>query len=238
MVTSPIIAIKNLGFSYLEGKPVIDIPKLNIERAEKIFLFGPSGSGKTTLLGLLTGVLSPDEGEINILGCDITQLSDGKRDEFRGSHIGYIFQMFNLIPYLSVYDNIVLPCQLSPVRAKRAGKNLQDKVMSLAQGLDIDKILDVQVTQLSVGQQQRVAATRALMGEPEILIADEPTSALDFDHRERFLEKLFAQCETHGTTLIFVSHDKTLLPLFDRSLSLTELNRNDLKAPMADHDPL
>ncbi|MCB1326870.1 MAG: ABC transporter ATP-binding protein [Spirochaetales bacterium] len=220
------LSIRNLMFAYGESDPVLDIESLDVARGERVFLHGPSGSGKTTLLGLIAGVLSGYRGQIQILERDLASLSGAEKDHFRGSHMGYIFQMFNLIPYLSVMENIVLPCRLNPARRDRLGqKAAEDAAREIATHLEIGELIEKRVTSLSVGQQQRVAAARALIGAPEIVIADEPTSALDQDRRERFLRLLFENCQRDGSTVLFVSHDRTLGRLFDREISLPEANR-------------
>ncbi|MEX2581889.1 MAG: ABC transporter ATP-binding protein [Gemmatimonadota bacterium] len=204
---------------------MLNVPELRVERGERVFLFGPSGSGKTTLLGVLAGVLSPQGGSVRVLGHDLATMSDGARDEYRAEHLGYIFQMFNLIPYLTVLENITLPCRLNRSRRARLGSEPpKEAARRLAERLEIVDLLNADVTELSVGQQQRVAAARALIGAPELVVADEPTSSLDADRRARFLELLFEICGDSGATLMFVSHDRHLLPLFDRGLSLPELN--------------
>jgi putative ABC transport system ATP-binding protein len=220
------VDIESLRFAYRASKPVLDIAELKVGKGERVFLHGPSGCGKTTLLGILAGVLKADAGSVKILGQDMARLSGSKRDELRGAHIGYIFQMFNLIPYLSVLENIQLPCRVSAERARRLnGASLDSEAHALAGRLGIGAIVHDNAVDLSVGQQQRVAAARALLGAPELIIADEPTSALDEDHRESFLELLFEQCRAIGSTLIFVSHDRRMMVRFDRSLSLREINR-------------
>ena len=157
-------------------------------------------------------------------------MSSGARDRFRVDHTGYIFQQFNLLPFLSVRENVQLPCHFSRLRAQRArqrhGSVDQATVILLAHlGLDQPDLLERRADALSIGQQQRVAAARALIGQPELVIADEPTSALDADARAAFLQLLFAECREAGSSLLFVSHDQSLAPRFDRSLSLAELNR-------------
>lgn len=220
------IAVSGLRFAYRTGTPVVDIESLSVSRGERLFLFGPSGSGKTTLLGLLAGVLVPDAGRIEIDGVDITTLSSRERDHFRGDRIGYLFQLFNLIPWLSVAENITLPCRLSAGRRARLGQESPDQAAHrLARGLEIEDLLRRPVTELSVGQQQRVAAARALIGRPPLVIADEPTSALDADLREQFIRLLFEQAREAGSTVVFVSHDRSLEKLFDRAVSLREINR-------------
>ena len=223
---SQAVSLVDLKFEYRKGRPVLDIPEMSVQAGEKVFLFGPSGSGKTTLLGLMAGVLRTTVGQVQILGQDLVKMSPAQRDAFRGSHVGYIFQLFNLIPYLTVEENITLSCRLSPERRKRlGGKSLPVAAREVAARLGIDALLKESVTALSVGQQQRVAAARALIGTPELVVADEPTSSLDHDHRERFIELLFEATKAAGSTLIFVSHDRTLQPLFDRAIALPDINR-------------
>lgn len=219
------IEVKDLQFSYRTGPQVLRVPSLRVTQGEHAFLYGPSGSGKTTLLGLVAGVLEVPQGSVSVLGQDLAKLSPAARDRFRSAHIGYIFQLFNLISYLSVEENIMLPCQVSPERRERlGGANLRAEARRLAEHLDLGAFLDRNVLELSVGQQQRVAAARAMIGRPALLIADEPTSALDYDHRGQFLDLLFEQCNAAGTTLVFVSHDQTLMPRFERQIALREVN--------------
>lgn len=219
------VEIKNLEFAYTPGVPVLEIESFKVRAGEHVFIHGPSGCGKTTLLGLITGVLGHQKGLLQILGQNCSELKGAKRDAFRGAHIGYIFQMFNLIPYLSVRENIYLPCSLSEKRRQKAEKFDENWLDNLAFGLGIESLLSKSVTELSVGQQQRVAAARALAGRPEIVIADEPTSALDYDRRKDFIRVLFEQADRSETTILFVSHDHTLSELFHRSVSLPDLNR-------------
>jgi putative ABC transport system ATP-binding protein len=223
--TADAVVLRHIRFGYRPDSPVLDIADLQIGRGERIFIHGPSGSGKTTLLGLLAGVLQANSGTVELLGTDVTRLTGAQRDAFRALHIGYIFQMFNLIPYLSVLENITLPCRMNRQRRARLGPvGLDHAAREMATRLEIGGLAHEPVTDLSVGQQQRVAAARALLGAPEIVIADEPTSSLDTDRREAFLSLLFETCREAGSTLIFVSHDRTLMPLFDRGISLPDVN--------------
>jgi putative ABC transport system ATP-binding protein len=235
-----VIAIRDLAFRWRRGEPIVlAVDRLDIERGERVFIEGPSGSGKTTLLSLLAGVVQADQGSLRILRRSLECLSAVQRDHFRADHVGYVFQMFNLIPYLSLVENVTLPCRFSRLRRARAlerygcghssrsARCLEEEALRLLDHLDMAEPARSKrpVTELSVGQQQRVAAARALMGSPEILIADEPTSALDSDRREAFIRLLFRECEETRMTLIFVSHDSGLEPLFDRSVRLAEVNR-------------
>jgi len=224
--TGPAVELRDVRFAYRGGRDVLDLPALTIERGERCFLHGPSGSGKTTLLGLLAGVLVPRTGTVQVLGTTISALPSGARDRFRAEHLGYVFQMFNLIPYLTVRENITLPCRLSHARrARLKGADATTEATHLAERLEIAGLLDQPVTSLSVGQQQRVGVARALIGSPELVVCDEPTSALDSDRRDRFLELLFARCEEAGSALVFVSHDLSLAPKFGRTVELPEVNR-------------
>lgn len=229
-MSSALISLSNLGFAWPGQAQLLDIPSFTLQRGESLFLKGPSGSGKTTLLGLLGGVQTPNRGSIRLLDQELSALSASARDRFRVDHTGYIFQQFNLLPFLSVRENVELPCHFSRTRAQRAiqrhGSIDQAAATLLAHlGLKEPTLLERRADALSIGQQQRVAAARALIGQPELVIADEPTSALDADAREAFLQLLFAECRDAGASLLFVSHDQSLAPLFDRSLSLAELNR-------------
>ena len=187
----------------------------------------PWRSGKTTLLNLLTGVVAAERGVVSVLGTDLTLLSSGARDRFRGDHIGLIFQMFNLLPYASVLENALLPVRFSARRLQRAGDRPEEAAWALMRrlGLDPDQLQRRTVSELSVGQQQRVAAARALIGAPELIIADEPTSALDAASRDAFLELLFAEAERFGATLVTVTHDESVAARFDRAVPLAELAR-------------
>ena len=226
-MAQPAIEITGLEFAWAGHAPLLGIERLRVEPAERLFLTGASGSGKSTLLGLIGGVLQPRLGSIRVIGVPINELRARERDRFRGEHLGFIFQMFNLIPYLTIRENVLLPLQFSPARRERLGglkpEHEAERLLS-ALGLASDSLADRAVTELSIGQQQRVAAARALIGRPDILIADEPTSSLDADARADFLRLLMEECRAFGITVLFVSHDKSLSPQFDRTLALAEVN--------------
>lgn len=229
-MASPLIELRDLVFSWPRApKPCLDILALDVQPGEKIFLHGPSGSGKSTLLGLLGGVLLPQQGSIRMLNQDLTAMPAAARDRFRADHIGFIFQQFNLLPHLSLLDNVLLPCRFSAKRRQRAqagGLTLEAQALRLFSRLDLGAGLHRQaVNTLSVGQQQRVAAARALIGQPEIIIADEPTSSLDAERQEDFLSLLLQECATSGAAVLFVSHDRRLATHFDRTLALADMNR-------------
>jgi putative ABC transport system ATP-binding protein len=224
---TPLIVMREVKFAWRGQRfPCIDLPALDVYPGERIFIHGPSGSGKSTLLGLLGGVLVPQQGSICLLGSDLTGMRPADRDRFRSDHIGFLFQSFNLVPYLSVIDNVLLPCRFSTRRRNQAcvgGKSLREEAKAVLTHLDIEPaLLRRPVTELSVGQQQRVAAARALLGRPEIVIADEPTSALDADRQTAFLELLLRECGESGATVLFVSHDRRLAASFTREIALQE----------------
>lgn len=224
-MTAPILQIKDLEFAYPGRAPVLRIPHFEIQKGERFFLFGESGSGKTTLLGLIAGVLEVHSGSIRVLDQELKSMSTSQRDFFRGAHFGYIFQLFNLVPYLTVLENMTLGCEMNSIRRARLKSSPALAAKDLAIQLGLEKQIHSSVLELSVGQQQRVAVGRALLGSPELIIADEPTSALDADHRLKFIQLLFEQCKQSGASLVFVSHDRSLQGSFDRSASLSELNR-------------
>ncbi len=221
------ITLSGLRFRWPRaGADTLAIDHLHIEAGEAVFLHGPSGCGKSTLLGLLAGVLLARPGEVQVLGHDWAALPAGRRDRLRADQVGFIFQQFNLLPYLSVRDNVLLPCRFSPQRAERAGP-LHAAAEALLQRVGLaDALWSVPAGALSVGQQQRVAAARALIGAPSLVIADEPTSALDAALRDSFMDLLLGACRGAGSTLVFVSHDERLAGRFDRRVSLPEINKS------------
>lgn len=222
----PIIELRDVAAGY-GSRIVLALDALALARGERVFVAGPSGSGKSTLLGLVAGVLVPERGTVRVLGEDLGRLSGAARDRFRGSHCGIVFQQFNLVPYLSVIDNVLLPLRFSPERRARVGAGARDEARRLLAALGLESLAGEArgVATLSVGEQQRVAVARALLGRPELVIADEPTSALDADARGAFLELLLTECRAAGSTLLFVSHDAALGPLFERRIDLPALNR-------------
>jgi len=234
-----IVQLHDVKFTWPgDTRPVLAINDFSIERGERVFLRGPSGSGKTTLLSLIAAVLSPQSGTIHVDDVKLDQLRRGQKDQFRVDRIGLVFQQFNLLPFLSVHDNIQLPCSFSKQRrrkAKQTGLTLKQESDRLlrAMHLEPEEINNKPVTELSVGQQQRVAVARALIGRPPLIIADEPTSALDTDTRQAFIKLLFAEAEASNCSLLFVSHDASLAAAFDRQLDLREINFAAITEKMA-----
>ena len=219
-----IIKIDSLRF-YLSKKSnfKIFVPNLEIKKGEKVLLLGESGSGKTTLLSLMCGFLNPLSGNISINGNTINQLSSKTRDEYRADNIGIIFQQFNLLPYANVVDNVLLPLYFSKVRSNNVS-NKKEKVIELFKQLRLpDDIAQFRASSLSMGQQQRVAVARALIGNPSLIIADEPTSSLDADAQKIFLNLMFEQISENNSTLLMVSHDKSLSNQFDRLIDINEI---------------
>ncbi len=227
----PIVQVEALKFRWRRGHgDVLDVPAFAVQRGERLFVKGASGSGKTTLLSLLGGVIVPQTGTVAVLGTPISSLRAAERDAFRAAHVGFVFQMFNLIPYLPLVENVTLPCRFSQHRRDKVlqratSLDAEGRRLLVHLGLDVDALANRPVTELSVGQQQRVAVARALIGAPELVIADEPTSSLDADARQSFLALLFDEARAAGATVIFVSHDGALESFFDRGVALSDINR-------------
>ena len=223
MTPQPALRLSDVAFSWRRGGFSLRVPAFTVEHGRRVLLTGPSGSGKSTLLNLICGVVSAEKGAVEVLGTDLMRLSRAQRDRFRAEHIGVVFQMFNLVPYLSIIDNVLLPLRFAPGRARcaRDGGGEEAEARRLLGALALDPSLYRRpVTELSVGQQQRVAAARALVGSPELVIADEPTSALDQDRQAAFLSLLFGELGRIGATLLMVSHDVRLGPQFDEVVRL------------------
>ena len=224
------VSLRDVTFRWNADDPdLLSIKQFDIPKGECLFIKGASGTGKTTLLNVLAGVLTPNEGSVRVLDAQFGQMQGAGRDRFRADHIGVIFQQFNLLPYLSLIDNVTLPCRFSGKRRASAlgtASSVEESARRLLAhlGLDIDSLVGRSVRELSVGQQQRVAAARALIGKPELIIADEPTSSLDWDVRENFLRLLFDEVAAAESTLVFVSHDTSLEKFFKTSLNLSDIN--------------
>ena len=222
---APLLEIEALTYAWPgDPAPLIDGLDLVVDPGQRVFLAGASGSGKSTLLALIGGLVTPAGGRIRISGQDLATLSRARRDRFRADHLGVIFQQFNLLAWLDPVANVLLGCQFSPARRQRAGNPERAATELLAaMGLADDRWTR-RADELSVGEQQRVAAARALIGQPDLVLADEPTSALDADRRDVFIELLFAQAERAGSAILFVSHDRELANRFDATLELAELH--------------
>ncbi len=230
MADQPLMELMNLRFAWPgDAHDCLDIAALRVQSGETVFVHGPSGCGKSTLLSLLAGVLLPQAGRVALLGTNWAELRPAARDRQRVDHVGYIFQQFNLLPYLTALDNVLLPCRFSARRrdaARRQAGSLHAAAEHWLAGMGLDaSVWQRPAYTLSVGQQQRVAAARALVGGPALIIADEPTSSLDEDRRDAFLDLLLSACSTAASALVLVSHDRRIAGRFDRQLSLPEINR-------------
>lgn len=224
MSETPIIDLKEVSFQWpgVTGF-TLSVPSFSVAQGDSVLLLGESGSGKSTLLSLICGTALPKSGTVEVAGQNLEHLSGGARDRFRADHIGVVFQQFNLLPFGSVEDNILLPLRFAPERRKRC-QNPRDEAAKLCDALGLSRrLLPQKAAKLSVGQQQRVAVARALIGAPPLLIADEPTSALDETRQAQFLDLLFAQVRAVGGTLLMVSHDPRIASRFDRTVSMSDL---------------
>ena len=214
------IEISNLRFRYPEGDFALDIPALEVERGERVAVIGPSGSGKTTLLHLVAGIRTPQAGRVVAREVEVSALDEARRRDFRIRCLGLVFQEFELLEYLTVRDNILLPYRIG--RILRLGREVRERAAELARGVGIGDKLDRHPGRLSHGERQRVAVCRALLSEPELLLADEPTGNLDPANKGRVLEILLDYAEGHGATLVTVTHDHDLLPSFGRVIDFKE----------------
>jgi len=229
-VSTPVLNLEQVKFFYRQKKrktPAaswsLEIPKFEVQRGQHVFLRGASGSGKSTLLNIIAGIHKANTGRVEVLGNDLGQMSAGKRDKLRSAHIGFVFQQLNLIPYLSVLDNILLAQHFT--QGNKNPKLALPLIKHILAELHLEpNVLEQAANTLSIGQQQRVAIARALVNRPELLIADEPTSALDSDNRDAFMQLLFRLANENNTSLLFVSHDPSLSSGFERIIEMTELN--------------
>ena len=225
---APVLSLRNVCFNWPGVSNFgLRIQDFALEKHDSVLLLGESGSGKSTLLSLIGGTVLATQGQVRVNGQDIATLSAGNRDQFRAEQIGLIFQQFNLLPFATVRDNILLPLLFAPERRARVSDlNTEPERLCAALGLS-EGLVGERAGMLSVGQQQRVAAARALIGAPPLIIADEPTSALDADTQAIFLELLFQQCRAHGTTVLMVSHDARLAQQFDRVVQMNDIAKSE-----------
>ena len=217
------IEVEKLVFRYPHSTFTLRVPELSVAEGEKVALAGPSGSGKTTLLHLLAGILLPDEGRIVVGGVQPPRLGDAARRAFRIGQLGLVFQDFQLLEYLDVFENILLPYRIHPALTLTAA--VRERARQLARETGIDHRLSHRPGRLSQGEKQRTALCRALLPQPLCLLADEPTGSLDPAAKTRVHEILFEQCTRARATLLMVTHDTGLLGRFDRAIHLAEVSR-------------
>ena len=208
------ISINKLQFAYSDGQFSLQIPELVLEAGRSAVIVGPSGSGKTTLLGLMAGILPVTSGDVCVGDTKVHELSDTERRLFRLRSVGLVFQDFQLIDYLTVLDNVLLPCRIHP--SVSLTNELRVRAKSLLEAVGISSLLNRSVTKLSQGERQRVAICRALLLSPSVVLADEPTGNLDPVNSERIVKLLLRETARCGAMLVMVTHDHSLLPSFDR----------------------
>ena len=219
----PALSISDLAFQFdAETGPILRIKSWQVDRGKQVFLQGASGSGKSSLLTLLAGLQVPTMGEVRVLGTTISNLSNHERDRFRALNIGVVFQQFNLIPYLSVMDNILLAAKFGETE----GSSVRQRATELLGRVNLKaELFERKSVDLSVGQQQRVAIVRALINYPALLLVDEPTSALDKANRDSFLTLLLEVLAENNCAMVFVSHDSDIGKHFSNRIELSELNQ-------------
>jgi len=217
-----VIHIRELGFRYGEGDFRLSIPELRVEAGERVAVVGPSGSGKTTLLHLVAGIALPGRGAVETDGVEVSALEDSARRSFRIRRVGLVFQEFELLEHLDVCDNILLPYRLHP--ALRLEPAVRERARALAQSVGVASQLSRPASRLSQGEKQRVAVCRALLTQPRLLLADEPTGNLDPANKGRVLDILLYYAEATDATLLTVTHDRDLLPRFERVIDFRDFH--------------
>jgi putative ABC transport system ATP-binding protein len=223
MTREAVVEVRNLLFRYPDPESTfrLEVPEFRVGRGERVACIGPSGSGKTTLVNLATGILVPERGEVTLAGERIEGLNEGERRARRIRRVGMVFQEFELLDYLSARENILLPYLISSHLKRDAA--VEGRVDEIATALGIETLLRRRPRELSQGERQRVAIGRALITEPELIVADEPTGNLDPRNAARILDQLFAAVSQRGAGLLVVTHDHSLLEPFDRVVDLAEL---------------
>ena len=227
MVRQPprMIEIQSLEFSYPGGEFHLSIPELNVDAGEKLAVIGPSGSGKTTLLNLVAGIITPQMGRVKVAASEVSALNDRGRRDFRITHIGFVFQDFELLDYLNVLDNILHPYRITGALGLTG--EVRDRAAQLAVQMGIGDKLRRRVDRLSQGEKQRVAICRALLPAPRLILADEATGNLDPRNKGHILDLLFQSIEEHDATLLAVTHDHELLPRFDRVVDFLDFRKTE-----------
>ena len=218
------ISVEDLSFRYGDTSFRLRVPEFSLQENERVAIVGPSGSGKTTLLNLIAGILTPEAGKIDVAGIDVAQLSDAQRRRLRASTIGFVFQDFALLDYLSARQNILYPYRITP--ALKLDADARDRAEALAASCGIGDKLDRHPTALSQGEQQRVAICRALVTQPKLILSDEATGTLDPDSKARILDLLFDQASQAGAAVLAVTHDHELLPRFQRVLDFAQFRED------------
>lgn len=217
------LLVEDLSFRYPQGGFRLEVESLRVGKGEAVAIVGPSGCGKSTLLMLFSGLLKPERGTVSVGGEAVSALDDAGRRAFRIANIGFVFQDFALIDYLSVRDNILLPGRLNPARPLDAA--LEARAGQLARRAGVERLLDRPLEALSQGERQRVSICRALVAGPRLVLADEPTGNLDPANKARIFELLRQEAREAGATLAVVTHDHAFLDRFDRVLPLEDFLR-------------
>jgi ABC-type lipoprotein export system ATPase subunit len=222
VTAAPLLDVTNLQKSFVspdgERTMIVDVPQFQLANGEQVAVRGASGSGKTTFLNLIAGILQADQGKIVVAGHEMTKLSESGRDRARAKHIGYVFQNFNLLQGYTALENVMLGMLFGVGVDAAHARNLLERV-------GLSHRINYRPSQLSIGQQQRVAVARALANRPKLVLADEPTGNLDQRHAGEALALIREVCRENGAALLLVSHDPSVLALFDRSEDLGDLNR-------------
>jgi putative ABC transport system ATP-binding protein len=223
-----VITGRDIGFDYGDGDFSLFVPELDVAEGARVALIGPSGTGKTTLLNIMAGFFRPHSGSIRVKGAELSDMPDSARRAFRIRHIGLVFQEFELLDYLSVLDNILLPYRITA--DLRLSRGIRERARKLAEDVGLGDKLRRNVTRLSQGERQRVAVCRALLPEPSVLLCDEPTGNLDPANKEHVLDILFSYVTSRARTLVVVTHDHDLLSRFDSTIDFRSFSTDAIVA--------
>ncbi len=212
------IRIADLFFTYQSAGFAVQIERLDVAAGERCAIIGPSGAGKTTLINLIAGMLTPQRGGVWVDGVNVSALSDAHRRRFRAAQIGFVFQEFELLEYLRVADNILLPYRLS--NALRLTNAVRQRASQLAEAMGVAHLLRRYPARISHGERQRVALCRALIAQPKLLLTDEPTGNLDPATAGRVLDLLLTEAQRNRATLLTVTHNHEFLARFERTIEI------------------
>jgi putative ABC transport system ATP-binding protein len=218
-----LISVRGLTFAYPHGGFALNIPTLTVETGERVGVIGPSGTGKTTLLNLVAGLVQANTGQVTVAGHNLSTQDEASRRRFRATHVGFIFQNFALVDYLSAFENILYPYRVG--LGLRLDADVRERAKALAEACGVAHRLKSHPQALSGGEQQRVAICRALVTQPQLILADEATGNLDPETKEAILDLLFARASDMGATVLAVTHDHDLLPRFDRVIDFATLRQ-------------